>query len=258
MKYRFGVLCVPAFAEEGNKSRRMVAEQARALASMGGIVLVLDLTGTGDSMSHSIDATWEHWRRDLEVGWSWLKGKISNPVWLWGIRLGALLAATQHGALKPEGFLMWQPVTSGKSYVRQLLRLATARLLVGNAIAANKDAHAALMEGHPVEVAGYELNAQLLLPLESETLEKYRPNCKVVWMECSSGSEATLGIAATRVLDNWVQAGCTVLSEMVTGPTFWASQEIEFCAHLISRTCTLIENELVMLPKEHAKADAAP
>ena len=104
---RFGVLCIPPFAEENNKSRRMIAQQARALARLGGMTLLVDMTGTGDSVSDFRDATWEHWRRDLDVAWSWLTARVQNPLWIWGIRLGGLLAAQQEhfGAINPEGLL---------------------------------------------------------------------------------------------------------------------------------------------------------
>ena len=46
---RGAVLHLHAFAEEMNKSRRMVALQARALAEAGFAVLQIDLHGCGDS-----------------------------------------------------------------------------------------------------------------------------------------------------------------------------------------------------------------
>jgi alpha/beta superfamily hydrolase len=42
------IIHIPAFAEEINKTRGMVAMQARAFAKQGYAVLVVDLFGTGD------------------------------------------------------------------------------------------------------------------------------------------------------------------------------------------------------------------
>ena len=52
------VVHAPAFAEEMNKSRRMVALQARALAEDGLAVLLVDPLGCGDSPGDFGDATW--------------------------------------------------------------------------------------------------------------------------------------------------------------------------------------------------------
>src|SRR3546814_14337350 len=53
-----GLVYLPPFAEEMNRSRRMAALQARALAALGIDVLLLDLFGTGDSAGDFRDARW--------------------------------------------------------------------------------------------------------------------------------------------------------------------------------------------------------
>src|SRR5687768_8838655 len=52
------VVYVHPFAEEMNKSRRMAALQARALAASGHAVLQIDLLGCGDSSGDFGDASW--------------------------------------------------------------------------------------------------------------------------------------------------------------------------------------------------------
>jgi exosortase A-associated hydrolase 2 len=59
------VVHVHPFAEEMNKSRRMAAQQARALAAAGFAVLQIDLLGCGDSAGDSSDATWAAWLADV-------------------------------------------------------------------------------------------------------------------------------------------------------------------------------------------------
>ena len=61
------VVHCPAFAEEMNKSRRMVALQARAFVEQGLGTLVFDLFGTGDSAGDFGDATWDGWLADVRV-----------------------------------------------------------------------------------------------------------------------------------------------------------------------------------------------
>ena len=60
------------FAEEMNKSRRMVALQASALADAGYAVLQLDLDGCGDDSSGFADASWEGWCSDVVRACRWM------------------------------------------------------------------------------------------------------------------------------------------------------------------------------------------
>ena len=59
------VLNIHPFAEEMNKSRRMAALQARALAKAGYAVLQIDLFGCGDSSGDFGDASWQDWVGDV-------------------------------------------------------------------------------------------------------------------------------------------------------------------------------------------------
>jgi exosortase A-associated hydrolase 2 len=69
---RGAIVYVPPFGEEMNKSRRMAALQARALAAAGWHVLQIDLFGTGDSEGDFAEATWDAWLEDIAtaVGFS--------------------------------------------------------------------------------------------------------------------------------------------------------------------------------------------
>ena len=55
------VLFVPPFGDEMNRSRRMVAETARAMACIKLEVLLMDPFGTGDSEGDYGQATWSRW-----------------------------------------------------------------------------------------------------------------------------------------------------------------------------------------------------
>ena len=125
----FAALYVPPFGDEMNKSRRMAALQARALAAAGGSVALLDLRGTGDSAGDHAEATWDGWRDDVVQAFTWLSRRCDGPVLLWGLRLGALLAAdlVDKRRLLPAGMLLWQPVASGRGFFNQFLRLASLR-----------------------------------------------------------------------------------------------------------------------------------
>ena len=68
------------FAEEMNKSRRMAAQQARALSAAGFTVLQIDLLGCGDSSGDFGDATWQGWVDDVVAACRWLRRHRDNPV----------------------------------------------------------------------------------------------------------------------------------------------------------------------------------
>ena len=69
---RGAFIYVHPFAEEMNRSRRVVTLQARQFAENGYAVLIIDLFGCGDSTGEFADATWEIWKADLGIAEKWL------------------------------------------------------------------------------------------------------------------------------------------------------------------------------------------
>ena len=126
-KQRGAVVYVHPFGEELNKSRRMAALQARAMASAGYSVLQIDLLGCGDSTGDFGDATWEAWLADVRLACAWLQERTAAPLWLWGLRSGCLLVNEAAQRMPtPVKLLLWQPVLSGKQFLQQFLRLKVA------------------------------------------------------------------------------------------------------------------------------------
>ena len=156
---RGAIVFVHAFAEEMNKSRRMVALQARALAEAGFCVLQIDLHGCGDSSGDFVDASWQGWVEDIAQAARWLQNHTNAPLWMWGHRCGCLLAAEAAGQFRLEcNFLFWAPPASGKQLLQQFLRLKTAgQMLAGTASAGTEALRAQLVDEGFVEVAGYRL-----------------------------------------------------------------------------------------------------
>ena len=127
------VLHLPAFAEEMNKSRRMVAQTSRALAAVGFAVLQVDLFGCGDSAGDLGDASWADWTEDIGSAAAWLRTRHNSdapvPLWLWAHRAGALLAGDALTQLAgPANLLLWQPLLQGRSVVQQMLQIGRAHV----------------------------------------------------------------------------------------------------------------------------------
>jgi exosortase A-associated hydrolase 2 len=160
------------FAEELNKSRRMAALQARAMAAAGYTVLQIDLLGCGDSSGDFGDATWEAWLADVELACDWLQQQTATPLWLWGQRTGCLLANEAANRMqRPVNLLFWQPVVSGKQFLQQFLRLKlAAEILGGESKGVMERLRKQLQQGESVEVAGYLLSPALAAGLEKAEL----------------------------------------------------------------------------------------
>lgn len=249
---RFFALFVPPFADEMNKSRRMVALQARALADAGGVVAMLDPRGTGDSAGDHGEATWDGWCDDSASAWTWLD-REGLPGVLWGLRLGALLATdlVVNGRIAPSVLLLWQPVVSGRAFVNQFLRLASTQQMVSaeDTRDGSKTLRAALNDGASVEIAGYDLHPRLVAAVDALELESLHPStCDVVWRDTSISDPPQATPATSRVLARWRSNGDSVNFEAVSGPSFWASQEIAEAPDLVASTCDALTTRGLLEP----------
>jgi exosortase A-associated hydrolase 2 len=240
---RGAVLYVHPWAEEMNKSRRMAALQSHGLASAGYAVLRLDLHGCGDSSGDFADASWSGWVDDVLQGARWLQQRYAGPLHLWGLRAGALLATQAASKLaQPCHFLFWQPALAGKQLLNQFLRLkAAANLQQGDAKTTMAEAREALAAGRPVDVAGYTLGPELAQGLESATLELPLRSAGVTWLELSTREPAALLPASADRVESWRAAGHRVHAEVVPGPAFWQTQEIEDAPQLLAATLAALQ-----------------
>jgi len=235
---RGAVVYVHPFAEEMNKSRRMAALQARAMAAEGYLVLQIDLLGCGDSSGDFGDASWEAWIGDVVSACAWLREQTDAPMWLWGLRAGCLLACET--AKRLDGvvnLLFWQPLVSGKQFLQQFLRLKVAgEMLAGESKGLMEQMRQSLARGESVEISGYLLGAALANGLESADLALPSSPANAVWLEVSGKPDATLSPAAAVRVEKWQAAGHRVRADVVGGPAFWQTTEIEECPALLEQS----------------------
>ncbi len=238
------VVHAPAFGEEMNKSRRMVAMQSRQLAAEGFAVLLADPLGCGDSPGDFGDAGWSGWVQDIVRSLGWLRaefhrrwpGRDEPPCLLWGHRAGALLACAAAAETDvPCSLLLWQPATQGRVVLQQFLRLLSAgELISGKAQGAAAAARAALAAGNAVDVAGYRLSPALATGLEAaELVAPARPG-RLIAFEVGTREEPTPVLAAA--LQRWQAAGWQAQAQVVAGPAFWQTTEIEDAPALLAAT----------------------
>lgn len=228
------VVFAPAFAEEMNKSRRMTARMARALAADGWRVVQRDLLGCGDSAGDFGDATWAAWLDDVEAELK--QSSKDQPVWLWCHRAGALLASPLLGTRPSLNLLLWQPVLSGAQHLQQFLRLHAGARIVGGARADGELTPAqALRAGRRVEVAGYWLNPALTGGLEAAKFEVPEGHVgRVEIFEVHLEADAPdLPPRISMLVEALCARGVPARARSVTGPSFWLTQEIEECEPLL-------------------------
>ena len=232
------IVYVHPFAEEMNKSRRMAALQARAFARAGYAVLQIDLLGCGDSSGDFGDATWADWVGDVVAAATWMQHRYAQPLWLWGLRAGCLLACEAAQRIDPPcNLLLWQPPATRKLLLQQFLRLKLAGdMLGGQAKGAMDKLRAQLAAGEAVEIAGYSLAPALASGLESAILAAPPVHGQIAWLELSTREDAALLPASERVIEQWQRAGHELTTHVVQGPAFWQTSEIEESPALIDAT----------------------
>lgn len=237
-----GLVYLPPFAEEMNRSRRMAALQARRLAARGIDVLLLDLFGTGDSAGDFGDARWEIWREDAKAAMAWLGQHCGGRVGLWGLRLGGLLAAeiAAEAPQRPARLLLWQPVVSGDRFLTQFLRLRVAAAMGGGGSAEKvKDLRARLDDGEVMEVAGYGLAPALAEAIAHRRLGDTLgclADLRLDLLEVGSKDGAALAPATQQLLETLGSRNPALLARAVVGEPFWALQEITLAPALFDAT----------------------
>lgn len=241
---RGAILYLHPFAEELNQSRRVVALQIRALAASGFDVLQIDLFGCGDSAGGFEDASWTDWLADGQLALDWLRANSPAPIWLWGLRSGALLAADLARQSDLEtAQLYWQPILSGELVLRDFQRLAVAgELLTGRGKERLAEFKARLAAEMPIEVAGYTL---------SSTMAKRLAECRLVfnqgglpkrlgWIEVVSSLQPQPSPVVAQSLSNLRERGCQVRYAEVPGQFFWQSHAIDVPPSLIEQTLRVL------------------
>ena len=221
---RGDVLYLHPFAEELNSTRRIVAQQSRALAQAGYGVLQIDLLGCGDSEGDFADATWAAWLNDAQQAHRWLREHSSGPLWLWGMRAGALLAAALANALPgPSNLLLWQPAVDGQQMLQQFLRLHTATQWLDAGKKGEVSAAHMLASGQSVDIAGYTLSP--LLAQDLGTVRLLPPPIptpgQLVWLELSTQAAPVLSPASEKQIASWQDVGWKVHAKALNGPLFW-------------------------------------
>lgn len=225
------VLFIPPFNEEMNRCRSMVTLQVKALAEKGLASLVLDPHGTGDSEGDYVDARWKTWLAGIRAAIDWLDTQPGGITAIVGVRLGAILAAQAHAELKRAeiAIVFWQPVLDGKVHLTQFFRIRIAAQLDRPDLPKETTGsmRQQLAAGQTLEVAGYEIHADLANAIDSARLANFMPpkTTRVLWLEHASPGRLELSIPGQSAVLDWERAGIEIESAAFSGPAFWQVHE---------------------------------
>lgn len=241
---RAHIIYLPPFTEEMNRCRCSVAEQARWFTEHGYSCSLLDFYGTGESPGNMADASLSIWLQNIEALQTSITQQHDVPVYLWGCRLGALLA-THYIATRPTGIeqvIFWQPVTSGKTFVTQILRQRIASLMEkGGEAETTSEIRERLNAGENIEVAGYILGGRLMSEIDSLEINSSSPPSpiRVFWLEHTLDPSMPIGPKSQKAIDRLKESGAEVISSVFSGPPVWQLHERDTCEDLLKKTRAL-------------------
>jgi uncharacterized protein len=160
------LLCYPG-VQEYNGAHWLFRRLAGMLERAGYDVLRFDYFGTGDSAGDGIDGRLGIWAENVVQAGAELKELAGvRSLSVVGMRLGAALAQRAcSGELRARTLVLWEPVTSGAEYLRELEDLDLRR----NQWLLHDDPP----PGPPQELMGYRVPSEVrseLLALELRTL----------------------------------------------------------------------------------------
>jgi exosortase A-associated hydrolase 2 len=237
------IIYLPPFGEEMNRCRALAAEQARQFACVGYSCTVMDFYGTGDSEGELHEADFAIWLANIQLLIDTLQSEYRLPVVLWGLRLGAVLALeyaaqAQHPI---QDILLWQPVTSCKRYVTQILRQRVASL-VGKDLPpeTTEEIRQRLEEGQNVEISGYLVGRGLIRDMERADPYAAGRLCsgKIHWLENVSEPGELISTGSGKAVAR-LQENNGVEVQLFADPPLWQLHKRDTAPELLSVTQTL-------------------
>lgn len=238
------VMIVPPFAEEMNKTRKMLTGVAQGLATRGVAALLPDLHATGDSEGEFREADWEVWKDDLGRAAAWAAQQGWPVAGLLCVRLGCILGVQAALAFPapPERIVFWQPVLDGERFMTQFLRLRVAASMMEDRKETVAHLRSLLETGETLEVSGYELNRRLVGQIDAARLAEslHEGLGDLHWVEVVRDPESPLPAPTAKALEAIRQSGRPVEFTTVAGEPFWSSTEIVRIPELVARTIEVL------------------
>lgn len=236
------IVLIPPFAEEMNKSRKMMKASLDAFSDTADGFL-FDLYGTGDSEGLFDETSWDIWKRNIADFLDYLLVNFHyQEIELVTFRTGALLlndcldSAPNNQRKWPISAIHYcNPVIKAQQFINQFLRLKLAAEMMRSDgdKRSTKDLMVELEQQGKLEVAGYMLSDTLLNEMLSSVakLPEYYANTPLFFYDVSAR-----GVLTPAITNNANTIRSDKLGQIfpISGPQFWSTQEISMCHELIA------------------------
>jgi exosortase A-associated hydrolase 2 len=238
------LIFIPPFAEEMNKSRKMMKSILEVTAECGDGFL-FDLFGTGDSEGDFASASWGKWKQNLDdyVDFVMSRGNYTSIEFIC-LRTGSLLLNDwlndihQSNTEKAiDGIHYWNPVVKAQQFVTQFLRLKLAAEMMRSDgdKRTTKDLMAELQQNGQLEVAGYMLNKVLIDEMLTANISLPEHYDKTALFYYDVSGRGTLTPAITNAASS-VRKAEDYNIHAIKGLQFWSTQEISMSEELLTMT----------------------
>jgi hypothetical protein len=185
-------------------------------------------------------------------------------LYLWGVRLGALIAMDMAASCDVEGLILWQPVISGRTAINQFLRHRIAarrdqRLpnaaapLLGDTShvrapgAAIRALRARLDARGRVDVGGFELDLTMVRSIEAREAIDLQLRARTVYWFSSAAMPR-------RLAARWAAQGIALHDRQLPLLPFWADAARPECPALLAATSAALAADTAVLPDSSGSA----
>ena len=179
---RAAVLFCNPLLEERKSAYRVCVEAARDLSDHGVAVLRFDYRGCGDSPGNLEEVRGADWQRDLVNAYAYIAAACPGvQTGLIALRGGALLAlpfSVQEPSVR--FVVLWEPVTSGRDYLRQEVRrtLVKEMMTTGDAAGRAGELRREALEGTTIDLGGFALTPLLRADVDAMDLALSAPGLR--------------------------------------------------------------------------------
>ena len=188
-------ILIPPLFEEHPRTRKLLINTARRLASLGIRAVRFDYAGTGLSHGSGTELSPANTLRDMDTVCCHTRANFGSRILLIGLRYGGYAALRYRNECnRSYPCLLWEPITDLSHYVAACLKIALANQLVtyGTIRMNQKELVARLESGLSVLVDGYALTGGFYKQGKTEAKDIFShplslADAGMVWWKSSAG-----------------------------------------------------------------------
>ena len=197
------VVCLPLGFEQLH-AHRGIRHLCDQLAQKNFLTLRFDWDGTGDSTGEDTDPERvSHWLDNVRDSVKWMKEHSGcDSVSVIGVRAGALLASHALEEIEVDNLILWAPVNSGRSFVREL----------GVIDMMSETRPAEAVKDGSIEAAGFRMSGETAAELSKLAVTKTKPNCRRVFVAGRDDAPPD-----SKLLDHFAGLGISVEHRLFPG-----------------------------------------